>query len=151
MESRKLCDFEKNVLLTLIGCVIQQSKFMNYSQDCSNNCATVGEMLRLLCNTLEEQIEHRKYFFKSGSLVHEGMIVVNSSGDQWRPYKCFSEWCSLLHNVVVIVVVYSCYCCSYCLALLFFHIHKCCLIFFLTLINNEYRMIRKFDIWRALS
>ena len=37
-------------------------------------------MLRIFCEDLEEQIQHRRYFYKSSSLVHEGMIVVHNSG-----------------------------------------------------------------------
>ena len=80
MESRKLCDFEKNVLLALIGSVIQPSKFSNHEFRLSSNHAQMGDLLRLFCTNLEEQIAHRKYFYKSSSLVHEGMIVVHSSG-----------------------------------------------------------------------
>ena len=40
----------------------------------------MGEVLRIFCEGLEEQIQHRKYFYKSSSLVHEGMIVVHNSG-----------------------------------------------------------------------
>ena len=80
IESRKLCDFEKHVLLALIGSVIQPSKFTSHEIRISNNHAQIGEMLRLFCTSLEEQIAHRKYFYKSGSLVREGMVVVHSSG-----------------------------------------------------------------------
>lgn len=44
------------------------------------NYVQVGELLRIFCADLEEQINHRKYFYKSATLVHEGMIVVNNSG-----------------------------------------------------------------------
>ncbi len=80
VESRKLCDFEKSVLLALIGSVIQPSKFTSHEIRISSSHAQMGELLRLFCDNLEEQIAHRKYFYKSGSLVHEGMIVVHSSG-----------------------------------------------------------------------
>lgn len=46
----------------------------------SPNFVQVGELLRIFCTDLEEQIHKRKYFYKSASLVHEGMIVVNNSG-----------------------------------------------------------------------
>ena len=36
--------------------------------------------MRIFCSGLEEQIAHRKYFYKSATLVHEGMIVVHNSG-----------------------------------------------------------------------
>ena len=41
---------------------------------------SVGELLHLFCADLEEQIAHRKYFYKSGTLVREGMIIINNSG-----------------------------------------------------------------------
>ena len=41
---------------------------------------TVGELLRLCCTDLEEEIAHRKYFYKSATLVREGMIIVHNSG-----------------------------------------------------------------------
>lgn len=80
VESRNLCEFEKNVLLALIGSVIQPNKFSGASIRISNNCAQVGEMLQLFCSGLEDQIHHRKYFYKSASIVREGMVVVHSSG-----------------------------------------------------------------------
>ena len=46
----------------------------------TSNFVQVGELLRIFCADLEEQIHKRKYFYKSASLVHEGMIVVNNSG-----------------------------------------------------------------------
>lgn len=79
-ESRKLCEFEKNVLLSLIGLVIQPSKFKNQDRYNNNNPAEIGELLHLFCANLEEEIAHRKYFYKSGFLVHEGMVIVHSSG-----------------------------------------------------------------------
>ena len=41
---------------------------------------SVGELLRLFCVDLEEEIAHRKYFYKSATLVREGMIIVHNSG-----------------------------------------------------------------------
>ena len=41
---------------------------------------TIGELLRLFCTTLQDQIKHRTYFYKSGTLVQEGMLVVNNAG-----------------------------------------------------------------------
>ena len=37
---------------------------------------TIRDLLRLFCNTLEEQISHRRYFYKSSVMVHEGMVNV---------------------------------------------------------------------------
>ena len=41
---------------------------------------TIGELLRLFCISLQDQIKHRTYFYKSATLVQEGMLVVNNSG-----------------------------------------------------------------------
>ena len=41
---------------------------------------TVGELLRLFCSSLQEQIKHRVYFYKMATLVREGMIIVHNSG-----------------------------------------------------------------------
>ena len=76
VESRNLCDFEKSVLLALIGSVIQPSKFGTHV---NSNCSMIGELLRIFCSNLEEQIAHRRYFYKSASLVREGMVTVHSS------------------------------------------------------------------------
>ena len=80
VQSRKLCNFEKKVLLTLIGSVIQPNKFTSYNSGISSNVAQVGDLLRIFCSGLEEQIQHRKYFYKSASLVREGMVLVHSGG-----------------------------------------------------------------------
>lgn len=81
IESRNLSTFEKNVLLSLIGSVLQPNKFNNTGDGMlGRNCSTVGDLLQLFCTTLEDQIHHRKYFYKSACLVREGMIVVHSSG-----------------------------------------------------------------------
>ena len=81
VESRKLRDFEKNILLALLGSVIQPSKFRDFEKQIKGMSSKVGSLIQLFCPTsLEEQIAHRKYFYKSGSLVHEGMVVVHSSG-----------------------------------------------------------------------
>ena len=80
VESRHLCSFEKNVLLALIGSIIQPNKFTAGDVVIGKNCAQVGDLLQLFCPTLEEQIHHRKYFYKSASLIREGMVVVHNSG-----------------------------------------------------------------------
>ena len=41
---------------------------------------SVGELLRLFCTNLQEQIKHRMFFYKSATMVREGMIVVHNSG-----------------------------------------------------------------------
>ena len=41
---------------------------------------TVGEVLRLFCTSLKDQIKHRVYFYKTATLVREGMIIVHNAG-----------------------------------------------------------------------
>ena len=77
IRSRNLCDFEKNVLLTLIGGTLQPNKI---AYGGGGDPVMVRDLLQMFCSSLEEQIEHRKYFYKSSSLVREGMVVVHSSG-----------------------------------------------------------------------
>jgi hypothetical protein len=80
VESRNLCAFEKNVLLALIGSVIQPNKFNAGEATIGRNTAQVGDLLQLFHLNLEDQINHRKFFYKSASLVREGMVVVHSAG-----------------------------------------------------------------------
>jgi len=46
----------------------------------STKKVTVGDLLHLFCSDLEEEITHRKYFYKSAPLVREGMIIVQNFG-----------------------------------------------------------------------
>ena len=46
----------------------------------SGSVFSVGELLRLFCPTLQEQIKHRMYFYKMATLVREGMIIVHNAG-----------------------------------------------------------------------
>lgn len=119
--SRKLCDFEKNVLLLLIGSVLQSNKvchshstswfqcfhsrdssfqFQNYEIRIAPNFAQVGEVLRIFCDDLEEQIQHRKYFYKSSTLVREGMVVVHSTGLTGDPSTATVRDCvTVMHSI----------------------------------------------------
>ena len=49
---------------------------------------TMGELLRIYFDTLKDQIHHRKYFYKTATLVKEGMIVVHSPGLISDPTAC---------------------------------------------------------------
>ena len=49
---------------------------------------TMGELLRLFCTALQDQIRHRMYFYKTATLVREGMIIVHSSGLNNDPTAC---------------------------------------------------------------
>ena len=79
IESRNLSLFEKDVLLVLIGAILQPTRFSGSDLRIGKN-AQVGFLLNRFCSSLEDQIAHRKYFYKSASLVREGMVVVHSSG-----------------------------------------------------------------------
>ncbi len=78
-ESRNLCLFEKDVLLVLIGTILQPNRFSGNDIRIGKNIQ-VGSLLNKFCTSLEDQIAHRKYFYKSASLVREGMVVVHSTG-----------------------------------------------------------------------
>ena len=39
----------------------------------------MGGLLHLFCSDLEEEIVHRKCFYKSATLVKEGMIIVDNT------------------------------------------------------------------------
>ena len=49
---------------------------------------TMRELLRMYYHALKDQIHHRMHFYKTGTLVKEGMIVVNSSGLHGDPTAC---------------------------------------------------------------
>ena len=85
MESRNLCEFEKNILLALIGSSLQPTKFSTTESTIFRNQAQVGDLLQLFCGSLEDEIQHRKFFYKSASLVREGMVIVHSSGFNGDP------------------------------------------------------------------
>ncbi len=55
-------------------------QFQNFDMRISPNMVQVGDVLRIFCEDLEEQIQHRKYFYKSSTLVREGMVAVHSTG-----------------------------------------------------------------------
>ena len=71
--------FEKDILLVLIGAILQPNRF-NVNDVRIGKNLQVGGLLSRFCSSLEDQIAHRKYFYKSASLVREGMVVVHSSG-----------------------------------------------------------------------
>jgi len=77
---RNLDEFEKWVILTLIGCIIsvdiiKAAQLQNRYRD----PLTVGDMLAANCEDLRQQIEYRKYFYKTGTLVKENIIKVHES------------------------------------------------------------------------
>ncbi|KAJ5071330.1 atpase [Anaeramoeba ignava] len=74
-ESRKLTEFEKNVVLFLIGIKTSQKMLavLNWRQ------VTVEMLLKMFCKNLKEQVMNRKYFYKSGSLVRDRIIQFSGS------------------------------------------------------------------------
>ena len=47
---------------------------------CNDTKFTVGEVLRLFCPSLKDQIKNRMYFYKTATLVREGMIIIHNAG-----------------------------------------------------------------------
>ena len=77
---RNLEEFEKWVILTLIGCIISVDIIKAAGlQNRYRDAMTVGEMLGANCSDLREQIKHRKYFYKTATLVKENIIKVHES------------------------------------------------------------------------
>jgi hypothetical protein len=75
---RELDSFEKNVLLLLIAGMISPSlrKSMNKNDGVFKNSLDVGSLLNLFCDSLEEQIRCRTYFYKNSKLVKENLIHI---------------------------------------------------------------------------
>eukprot|EP01129_Flabellula_baltica_P013449 TRINITY_DN6237_c0_g1_i1.p1 TRINITY_DN6237_c0_g1~~TRINITY_DN6237_c0_g1_i1.p1 ORF type:complete len:1099 (+),score=231.60 TRINITY_DN6237_c0_g1_i1:22-3318(+) len=78
---RKLDEFEKNVLLALIGSVISQKIRLAISSnnDYSSNSFDVGTLIALFCESLESQIKGRTYFYRNSKIVKEGLITILDS------------------------------------------------------------------------
>eukprot|EP01084_Bolivina_argentea_P150496 262825_1 len=77
---RHLDEFEKWVILTLIGCIISVDIIKSAGlQNRYRDAMTVGEMLGANCLDLRAQIKHRKYFYKTATLVKENIIKVHES------------------------------------------------------------------------
>ena len=66
----------------------------------------VGEILQIFCAGLEEQIAHRKYFYKSATLVHEGMVMIHNSGITGDPTTAIVS--HLLFASISMSVLFSC-------------------------------------------
>lgn len=76
----KLDEFEKVVLLTLVGGVISQDiSSLNYDfmTGQRNSGFTVGGLLQLFCKGFQEEIKARPYFYTAGTLVKEGIIQLS--------------------------------------------------------------------------
>ena len=81
-----LCEFEKNVIVAMIGQAIAPRSIglmggggpggYGGSQSPSKTMQ-VEVLLRAFSHSLQQQIEHRKYFYKSAVLVREGILVLH--------------------------------------------------------------------------
>ncbi len=83
---RNLDEFEKMILILLVAAIISHDVTISVSQSYSIRSPkdiTVGYVLWILCDTLEERLIHRRYFYKKASLVKDGMIRISDllSGD----------------------------------------------------------------------
>ena len=103
-KARNLCNFEKDVLLSLIGATLLPDKFipediiLYLDENQSKN--EVKTILSELCSSLEERLHNLKYFYKSATLVREGMVIVRSStlsGD----VSSASVSCREIHSPVI--------------------------------------------------
>jgi hypothetical protein len=99
-EQLGLNDFEERVLLYLAGKAIASVKFAQFPKQTPGSARSqpgsvfVGELLELFSANFREGIENRKSFGKSGRLVKNGFIVVNSSA--------FSAYSKELRNCEVV-------------------------------------------------
>ena len=81
-----LCEFEKNVVVAMIGQAIapRSTGLMGGGGGGGSHSPSktmqVEVLLRAFSHTLQAQIEHRKYFYKSAVLVREGILVLH--GDE---------------------------------------------------------------------
>jgi SpoVK/Ycf46/Vps4 family AAA+-type ATPase len=76
VAARGLDPFERNVLITLVGLRIsvEVQKVVERSYS-----AEVNDMLTVWCSTVEERIRCRRYFYRSGTLVREGLLRVEDN------------------------------------------------------------------------
>ena len=72
-QIRGLDNFEKQVTLALIG-----SRFSDEIQALGHRRGcNVGTLLRAFCDSFEEQIRSRSYFYKNSKLIKEGIIKIS--------------------------------------------------------------------------
>ncbi|KAL6050677.1 AAA domain-containing protein [Balamuthia mandrillaris] len=73
-------EFEKSVVLALVGAVISQEI---YRMDPN---FTVGQLTQLFCKGFEQEVSARPYFYKASTLVREGIVRLTESwgGDLMR-------------------------------------------------------------------
>ncbi|GLC47982.1 hypothetical protein PLESTB_000046300 [Pleodorina starrii] len=86
-EARSLAAFEKKVLLLLVGCRVSPSVARTLQSCVSNGyvgghggLSTVGNLLLAFYpDDLGEQINARRYFYKSGRLIQDGILTLNGT------------------------------------------------------------------------
>eukprot|EP01083_Nonionella_stella_P073466 198656_1 len=92
VKIRNLNQFEKWVILSLIGVILSSEirKTSNSSRVISfgKEALSVFLLLTIHCSTLHEQIAHRKYFYKSATLVKEDIIQVSEGHSNNRDLTC---------------------------------------------------------------
>jgi SpoVK/Ycf46/Vps4 family AAA+-type ATPase len=72
-EARGFEDFERDVVLLLVGANVH-----SFYRDLLGSSPTIEEILESIGGNLEERILSRRYFYKSGRLVIDGIINVDS-------------------------------------------------------------------------
>eukprot|EP01063_Lacrimia_lanifica_P032790 TRINITY_DN5665_c0_g1_i1.p1 TRINITY_DN5665_c0_g1~~TRINITY_DN5665_c0_g1_i1.p1 ORF type:complete len:1094 (+),score=429.98 TRINITY_DN5665_c0_g1_i1:90-3371(+) len=82
-QKRKFTNFEKMVLLLLVGNIMSHDILIAANGkyvmrgDAQREC-TVGFVLYVLCESLEERVVRRKVFYKSANLLKDGLLTVTS-------------------------------------------------------------------------
>ena len=73
-----LCEFEKQILLLLVGNVVSHDIVIaingRYAMREGLREITVGYLLFILCDTLQERVQSRKCFYQSGALISNSII-----------------------------------------------------------------------------
>jgi len=88
-DMRNLDEFEKLIILTLVGGILSTDVIRANSTGRSANVGetfTVGRMLGIHCKGLKSQIMNRRYFYKNATLVKESIISVTESS-RWMSTK----------------------------------------------------------------
>eukprot|EP01137_Pigoraptor_chileana_P029176 Opistho-2@14032 len=79
-----LDEFEKLVLYTLVGNKLSSriSPDMSYYGSSSSMVSIfyVGQLVHLFSESFEQEVMHRKYFYKNATLIREGVIQLSDSG-----------------------------------------------------------------------
>eukprot|EP01061_Rhynchopus_euleeides_P035907 TRINITY_DN6050_c0_g1_i1.p1 TRINITY_DN6050_c0_g1~~TRINITY_DN6050_c0_g1_i1.p1 ORF type:complete len:786 (+),score=359.07 TRINITY_DN6050_c0_g1_i1:263-2359(+) len=82
-KKRGFSNFEKMILLLLVGNIMSHDVLIAANGkyvmrgDAQREC-TVGYLLYVLCETLQERVSRRKLFYKSAKLLRDGLITVNT-------------------------------------------------------------------------